>query len=506
MIRIAGRTALGVALTVLAGATPGHAQGYRLRLDTRVLTASYRGVNADSIPRAQAVVGPTGGFVTPDGVAVTCIGLEPYCHFYRPGPRRTGTPITSTADAVVWGLGVPGLSVRSTARIVTDLSDQDVWPATEPTVQLLEGYAQFERTSVTVRAGRQVVTSRLGYEGFDGGWLGFRAPDLGLDVAAYGGWGLARGAALPVTSPALNPLDDFQPRDRQVFVGVEAGWTNRYGDLRADYRREVDPAVDYFVSERASVSGALRPLPRVRLQGGAEYDFSNAWWGSADAALSYTRPGFHLAAEVRQYRPFFDLWTIWGAFSPVPYHAVGGSASVRALPRLTIHGHGERYWYDESGAATPLVQSEDRGWRVSGGATYDLERWTVAGGFRTEYGPGASMRSLEAAVTYQPNTAIALSARAATLERPLEFRFDESRLDWVALAADVRLSQQWRLSTDLTYINEDRRRPDAAQFDWDQLRVSTRLVFLLGSAADRLPPAVRGQQSGGKDGERGGGR
>jgi len=46
---------------------------------------------------------------------------------------------------------------------------------------------------------------------------------------------------------------------------------------------------------------------------------------------------------------------------------------------------------------------------------------------------------------------------------------------------------------DASRYAESRRRPDAAAFDWDQLRCSARVVLLFGSAADltTLPPAVR---------------
>ena len=76
---------LSFALLVLG---PGvlTAQGYRLRLDTRFQTVAFRGVSPDSIAVGSAVVGPTGGFETPDGFAVTCTGGSEFCRFYRAGP------------------------------------------------------------------------------------------------------------------------------------------------------------------------------------------------------------------------------------------------------------------------------------------------------------------------------------------------------------------------------------------------------------------------------------
>ena len=78
-----------MACLCLAG-TGAQAQGYRLRLDSRVQRASYRGVTADSILATQAVTGPTGGFETPDGFAVRCSTSSAYCFYFRPGPELDG--------------------------------------------------------------------------------------------------------------------------------------------------------------------------------------------------------------------------------------------------------------------------------------------------------------------------------------------------------------------------------------------------------------------------------
>jgi hypothetical protein len=126
-------------------------------------------------------------------------------------------------------------------------------------VQLLEGYAEYAVPRVTARLGRQVIPSRLGMTGFDGAGVTVRDAPHGIELQGYGGWGLARGAALPVTSPVLDPLDDFQPLERQLIVGVGGGWTSARVDTRVEYQREVDPHFNKFVSERVGFDGALRP-------------------------------------------------------------------------------------------------------------------------------------------------------------------------------------------------------------------------------------------------------
>lgn len=260
---------------------------------------------------------------------------------------------------------------------------------------------------------------------------------------------MARAIAVPVTSPALNPLDDFQPRDRQLTFGVAAACRHRRGDLSVEYRRELDPTPDYLVSEPAAAAAEIRPTQRLRLSAGAEYDFANGWWGSAEGGASYLTSRFQLTGEIRRYRPFFDLWTVWGAFSPVPYHAIRASGSARPVEGVWIRLQGERYWFEETATETPLVTAEDRGWRAAAIASAALgPRWTTEGGLRGEFGPGAASRTLDLGVTHRPSEALVLAARAGTLERPLEFRYADARLRWLSLSGDLAISRRLRLVAD----------------------------------------------------------
>src|SRR5690606_5861613 len=103
--------------------------------------------------------------------------------------------------------------------------------------------------------------------------------------------------------------------------------------------------------------------------------------GSADASLTWVAPHATMTVGARRYMPFFDLWTIWGAFSPVAFNAYHAMVTSSPLPGLVLRGRGERYIFDEAGASTPLVQVEDRGWRAEGGATWQVTpAWSVGAG------------------------------------------------------------------------------------------------------------------------------
>jgi hypothetical protein len=469
------------------------AQGYRLRLDTRVQSVGYHSVRLDSIPVGDTVSTPGRGPTSPDGFAVRCLAGASYCTFFRPAGVQRGGPLTATADLTLWNLGMRGLSVHAAGRLGVDLGTADVWPGTDPAVQLFEGYAEYAVPRATARLGRQVVASRLGTMGFDGAGLVLREARRGLDVQGYLGWGLARGTALPVTSAALNPLDDFQPQHRHLVAGFGAGWSSRPADLRVDYLREVARS-GYFVSERVGLEAAVRPVTGVRLAGGADYDLAAGWWGSAEASLGYATPRVSATLGARRYRPHFDLWTIWGAFSPVAYRAFHGAVTFVASSQIDVRGRYERYRYENAEAATPLFDAQRDGWRWDVGATVTpLPGWTLDGGYRREFGPGAAAAGVAGSLMYAPSRRLALTLLGSTVDRPLEFRYNDATVRVYGIDAQAEPSPRVRVGLAATRYQEVHRRPDAAAFDWNQFRVSARVVLQFGNGADvgELPPAIR---------------
>jgi hypothetical protein len=460
-------------------------------VDARLQAASFRGLIADSIATTLAVPSASGGLETPDGHALRCGGGE-YCFFWRPGAVLRGVPVSTSASVILWGLGTEGLSFRATARLVADLGQDRLWPATSPSVQVNEGYFEFVRPRLSARAGRQLVASRLEALGFDGAWLKLRWDAAAFELTGYGGWGLGQAAALPAPSPSLNPLDEWRPRKRQIVAGAEAAWFYRGIDLRGEYRREIDPEDNYFVSERTAFSFATRTAS-LRAAGGLDYNIAEGHLGSADISLMYTRPRYSLSGGLRRYRPYFSLWTLWGAFSPVPYNAVNVSAQVRATDRLSLRARAERYRYENANVSTALVpQLENGGWRASTGATASMsEHWTLNGNYAVEHGPGAAGRFVDASVSWVPSQRYSFELYGGTMARPLELRYFDATSRWIGGRAEWQVSTQRRVWGDLALVDDERDRPDASASSFKQFRLRAGLSLVFGSGADRtpLPPA-----------------
>lgn len=467
------------------------AQNYRARIDARAQSVWFRGLIADSILASSVVTSPNGSFETPEGHAVRCGGGD-YCYFFRPGAALRGVPVTTSASLAMWGLGVEGLSLRASGRLVGDLGGDEVWPASEPAAQLIEGLFEYQRANIVARAGRQLLSSRLEAMGFDGAWLKYRWDRASLEITGYGGWGLGQAAVVTPQSPVLNPLDEWRARDRQLVAGAEAAWLYRAVDLRAEYRREIDPEDDYFVSERAALSLGAH-ISAARLTGGLDYNIAEGRLGNADLNLSYVRPRYTISAGARRYRPYFSLWTLWGAFSPVPYNSANLSAQVRPRRWLAINGRAERYSYDDAEISTALVpQLEDRGWRARIGATATMNtRFTFDGSYGLEHGPGASSRSADASLSFAPVARFTLDAYGGILSRPLELRYYDATSRWIGGRAQWQSNDQLRVWSDVSFVGDDRERPDTGGSSLDQFRARAGLSVTFGSGADRqpLPPA-----------------
>ncbi len=485
--------ALG-AFALLAIARPLRAQGYSLHVDLQAQTYAFRGLKSDSVRSDSVITNPDGSLISPGGHPVICPGNSAsYCDFFLAGPRIDAIPLVGQVDANLWGLGVPGLRLHASARVSGQAGDPDAVAGTTPAFQLMEGYAEYVRDWLSGRLGRQFVTGRLGYSGFDGGMIRAQSYHLGLGITGYVGRGLAQGTFVTPSNPIINPLDQWQPAKGMIVAGGSVDWTSPRVDSRFDYEREVDNDTHGFVAERIALTAMGRLTPRWGIEGGADYDLSYGEVNKADLTLRYSDPRFSASAGVRRYRPFFDLWTIWGAFSPTPYSAANAALTVEATSRLEVRGSIEYFWYGDTFTDAPLVTVQDDGWRSTVAAGYRFSpAWSADATFEVDRGPGAASNYLQGQVRWQARSDLKLGAHLGTVSRPLEFRYNSAGLFWTGVEGEYQAGSRVTLSLLADWLRDEQTEPDVGDFTWSQLRLSLKASWFLTSAADfeRLPKAL----------------
>ncbi len=466
--------------------------GYRFRVESSLQSVAFRGVQLDSLPVTDLVTDADGSLFTPDGIAVRCAPGDSMCTFYRPGPIRRGAPWVNRAVGSLWGPGPAGLRAHVDVRWATDFREEETWPGTDPGGQLLEAYLEYAVPVVRARAGRLHEVTRFGFVGYDGGRVEVRWAKARLAASTYGGWSLARGTTVGVDDAALNPLDDYRPSERHTVIGGDLRVNTVRADARVLYQREVDPRTDQFVSERAGAELSVAGPWGLFASGGVDRDLALDEWGTAEGRVGRRDDGIvrHVAVGARRYRPHFDLWTIWGAFSPVAYHSTFAEADAAPHETLTLGGRIERWDYDDTEADAPLVATEDDGWRWTlRGALQLPGGWQLGSAAHQEFGAGASSRGGEGSVTRRFARGSA-TLYGGWLQRPLEFRFDEAEVTTWGGRGVLDVTDAFSLAGDVRLVDESRDRPDAAAFDWDQVRVGLRAIWKFSSGDRSVPAAV----------------
>lgn len=500
------------ALALLA--RPLGAQGYRVELDARVQGVSYRGWHLDSIPADQVQV-RDGLLYTPDGIGVTCLAGQPYCLYYGPGDKVQAYPFVATADFALWNFGVKGLRLEGSGRLAMDGKDgptlsastqepMGAWPGTKPLAQLIEAYLAYDGPWYALRGGRLTSVSRFGYTGFDGGQVRIAEPKQRVGISGRFGWALARGALVPWTDASLDPLDEYRPGTRDLLWGLDLDWHLPWLSGRVLYERQWASEADLTTVSSELVGGdaQVRLHRAVNVSGGLEYNLALGSIGNADGAVTAMLPKAYgtVTLGARRYRPRFPLWSIWTAFSPVASTAFYGQAAVQVVPQVQVRGRLEQFAYDETEASAPLTPIETDGWRYGLGVTYrHSPSLNATVDYQAGLGPGAQTLTVDAGVNWRPMERLRLRASGAYVERVLELRSSDATLWQLGVDADATLRPGLRAFGGAWYLTEERDRPDAAAFDWNQVRFHLGLRVGVGSAADRpsLPPAILRMPQGG---------
>jgi hypothetical protein len=476
---------LALALAALLQAAPeAAAQAVRGNARTSTRFLEMRPITRDTVPRGQVVERDDGSFEY-NGVPAFCV--SEVCFYYRSLPVEHAVALTQDVSFTAWGLGMQGLSATVLLRGRARLAGEFTLPRTDDPFDAILAYAELDRARYRVRLGRQETFSHLGTPGFDGVDL-LVTPRDWLRLEAFGGRSIGR-ALFESRSSVLQGLDDenFLLDDPIYLIGAEvgAGGVSTRAVLR--YQREIFANRIGLVSERAGVSGRTSAFAPVLLRGTADYDFAFGRVGKAHLTAELPLPAQRAMLELtaRRYQPFFELWTIWGFFSPVAYHEGELRGSWVPSRTFSVWSTGALRQYGETEALIFGEPLRDRTWRASAGAAWrGSEQLTLSGSYEFEGPAGAVISSGSATMAWRPSERFDLSLRGMASQQVEEFRIGGGYLLGGGVGLGTELWQGAQLSAGLDVFRHTQGNRPAAT-DWNQRRGWMMLQFDFGRDAGR---------------------
>jgi hypothetical protein len=418
---------------------------------------------------------------TADGRVVRCIPEDPFCHDVRPGDAVSTVPVIQDLEVSAWGFG-EGMRLFTHLRGRTAWgSNPELWPRAEDAFDVLVAYGEFERERLRLRAGRQWKVSGLGFYNFDGVAVALR-PAAGVWLEAYGGRSLVRGLNEPRTSGALESIEALAPVVAGLLLGVQARYRpDTRLALGALYQVDLRDDRLGLYSELAAADGVLR-LGRASIEGSVELDVGARALNEARFRVRSPPLGrTTLQAEVRRYRPYFELWTIWGAFSPVGFdEARVGATWAAPHASLILRGEASYRSYGDTGMDDGLGGFQSDGWGLGAHVHWSPERhWRLEGGYRVETGFGAARREGQLGLVRELGESGSLALQGMAFQRLYEFRLQEGTVLGLGVETSLRVSERARLFAGVAGYRHLR---DGAMngMDWNQRRGSVRLQWTLG--------------------------
>jgi len=434
----------------------------------------------DSIPAAQV---PGDGLLrsAPDGTLVQCLTGDPVCRFIRSADAVSTVPMVQDLTVSAWGLG-RGIRGYAQLRGRGVLAGADsVWPRESDHFDALVAFVELDRTRFRVRAGRQWSTSGLGFYNYDGGSALVRAGS-GITIQAYGGRSLVRGLNEPISSDAVAAVESLAPSDHAWLLGSQISYRAAPGrSIALQYQREVRSDSSDLYSERLAADGLYR-----------------AGWGQVEASLkadlaarelneSLVRvrwdasPSLAVSAWGRTYKPFFELWTIWGAFSPVGFQEAGFTGAWRLLRRSArVEAQAAYRTYEDAGASTTFGEYRTDGWRVGLSGAYGIDpAWTVEGSYHADVGFGSAKSSASARLQRRLGEGTYVGLNASGFQTAYEFRVPEGTVWGLGADGAAPLGPRSRVYASAAWYKH-RTGNGGSVPDWSQTRVTVRLDWTIG--------------------------
>lgn len=420
MTRASALLTIVLGLSLAGSIPPAGAQGIRGEVRLIGSWLDYPVVVRDSLPESE-VPGDGTTRRLPDGTVVACVPGG-FCYWYRSGEKQSSHRMLQDLRLTGWP-GWRGISSRLHVR--GRLGSDEFWPASRQDVQVLNLYVDFDRSRWRLRGGRQEKTGGLGFDYFDGLDVLWRGSDA-VRVEAFAGRSLIPTALESHTSGLLQDSEQLFPDKPATLIGVET--RVRLGlDFSSSllYQRELRTDRAGLYSERMALDARWT---RSHTTADLSADFDVATKAFNEARLRLSRPvrsSLTLAAEGRYYRPYFDLWTIWGAFAPVGYAQAKVDLAWAARPDLSLNAAASYRDYEETHTGIASAPIEGDGWFSHAGADWSRGPVSLGGLVSVYRGFGAYRGALDLRAVRRWGSADHVGLFASGTQQIAEFRFGE---------------------------------------------------------------------------------
>ncbi|HSM06476.1 MAG TPA: hypothetical protein VK858_17775 [Longimicrobiales bacterium] len=480
--RAAGRAFVAAVLIVgvaLVGAGPVAAQGVRGWATSTVRYVQMQPLRLDTAFVEDVVYGED-GVARIDGRRIDCLPTRTLCPYYRPAPVENAVLGSQDIGFTAWGLGLEGLSTTVLVRARDRFSGELDWPIYEDNFDVLVAFAELRRGMFRIRAGRQEATSSLGFAGFDGG--SFRVDASAFWGEAFVGRSLARGLN-ETRREALRGIEDFVLDQEAVLIGGASGFRWTRGDVGVRYQREIWSDRSGLLSERAALDLTTALPWGLRLRSSVDYDLPFARLGKAHLTLQRALGSgrYLLEVEARRYVPYFELSTIWGFFSPVPFHEGRVRLSGGFGPDTGFRVAMAVRNYSDPGTTTVFAPMEDTGYRGEVGFLWSpAERVQVDLGYDLDWGPSAFLHAFDGSVAVDWVPSLRTRVFATSFQQFEAYRLGDGRAFGGGLGVEWILSDRVRLDGMWSLIRQDHGR-GADDDVWNQNRATVGLRYEFGS-------------------------
>jgi hypothetical protein len=186
-----------------------------------------------------------------------------------------------------------------------------------------------------------------------------------------------------------------------------------------------------------------------------------------------------LEAAASRYVPYFELWTIWGYFSPVAYHELEARTAWRVHRDLTVRGTAGYRRYGDAHAPVIFEPLPDDAVSVAAGAAWTAsQRLTFDTSWRLERGFGAYLGSGDVVARLRAHERVAVTLDATAFQQIEEFRLGDGVVLGGGGAVDVQVTQRAALSGG-AHVYRQAWTNRAGDTDWNQVRgwASLRIGF-----------------------------